>query len=838
MEDGFSLAEEVRQAAGLVEVPGYEIVGELGRGGMGVVYKARQLGLNRWVALKMVLAGAHADQKHLARFQTEAQAVAGLQHPNIVQIYDVGQHKGLPYFSLEFVPGGSLADKVHRQPQPPREAAHLVETLARAVAYAHERGIIHRDLKPANILLTANGIPKITDFGLAKRLEDDSGQTQSGMLLGTPSYMSPEQARGDVREVGKAADIHALGVILYELLTGRPAFQAASRMDTLMRVSTEEAMAPSRLEPDIPHDLETICLKCLQKDPNKRYGTAGLLAEDLRRFLSGDPILARPISGPERLWRWCKRNPKLALSAATIALLLLAVTGISTGAYFRISAEKAATEEQRRFAENQRALAQQAEKKATEQAKIAGEQRALALNTLYNVITRFEETLRDKQEMSGLRKELIELAMNGLNEVSKNVENAALVDRTMGVALQRMGEHYYQMGRTEEALKQFNLSLTLFKKLEEDEPQNDWLPFNEAISYDSLAAMTRELKGDAAIARDYLEKSLRLRQHVLTNPGSGGPPQPRRRMALLVSYDKLASLSDQTGDLKAANDFAVALLKQSQAILAANSDHLQAKQTLTNACAFLGKMSAYRGDVDTSAKYSQQCLDIWQATCQKEPTNATAKTKLAFVFEANGDREAERGRGKEALEWYQKAREIYQPLHQKELQNAELQWRLAFSFFRMATARRLSGDLAGADKDDRESLRLREVLAKTDPNNFQRIEELMLSRARCGNYQQAAKDANDLHRRGARDASLLISIARCYGACIHAVRQGLQAERIKPSEATSLCRMYADSALQSIEQAIALGYRDSFTLEHDLDLQPVQTEAGFKALVSRLKQIP
>ena len=230
-------------------VPGYEIQGELGRGGMGVVYKARQIDLQRPVALKMILAGAHASATQLERFRAEARAEARLQHPNIVQVYEIGAHDGLPYFSLEFVDGGSLGQKAARQPQPPREAAQLVEVLAQAVHYAHERGIIHRDLKPANVLLCADGTPKIADFGLAKFLDDESGATYTGMVIGTPSYMAPEQALGQNRDITRATDVYALGAILYELLTGRPPFLAATMLDTVEQVRTAEAVPPSRLSP-------------------------------------------------------------------------------------------------------------------------------------------------------------------------------------------------------------------------------------------------------------------------------------------------------------------------------------------------------------------------------------------------------------------------------------------------------------------------------------------------------------------------------------------------------------------------------------------------------------
>ena len=233
-------------------IAGFEILGELGRGGMGVVYKARQIELKRLVALKMILAGSHAGHAQLARFRAEAEAVARLQHPNIVQIYEIGEQDGLPYFALEYMDGGSL-DSLGGTPLPPRQAAQLLETLARAIHYAHERGIIHRDLKPGNVLLTADAIvPKITDFGLAKQVESDAGQTKSGAVMGTPSYMAPEQAEGRIKEIGPRTDVYALGAILYELLTGRPPFRGASAVDTLLEVTTQDPLPPSRLQPKVP----------------------------------------------------------------------------------------------------------------------------------------------------------------------------------------------------------------------------------------------------------------------------------------------------------------------------------------------------------------------------------------------------------------------------------------------------------------------------------------------------------------------------------------------------------------------------------------------------------
>jgi WD40 repeat protein/serine/threonine protein kinase len=357
-------------------VPGYDILTELGRGSVGVVYKARQVGLNRIVALKMILAGGHASRTTLARFRAEAEAVASLQHGNIVQIHEVGECDGLPYFSLEYCAGGSLADRLDGTPLAPEVAAKTVVKLARAMHYAHGCKVVHRDLKPGNVLLhpkDESGRPtereaanvtfdlesvilKVTDFGLAKRLDEES-QTKTGAILGTPSYMAPEQASGNIHDVGPSADIYALGAVLYELLTGRPPFRAATPLDTVVQVINNEPVAPRRLHSGVPADLETIALKCLQKDQRKRYETAADLADDLQRFLDGEPIVARPMGIAERTWRWCRRNPLVASLSALAATFLVAGAGVSL--YFAQQATERANQaelnEQRAKAERESA---------------------------------------------------------------------------------------------------------------------------------------------------------------------------------------------------------------------------------------------------------------------------------------------------------------------------------------------------------------------------------------------------------------------------------------------------------------------------------------------------
>jgi formylglycine-generating enzyme required for sulfatase activity len=325
------------------EIPGYEILGICGHGGMGVVYRARQLGANRLVALKMIRAFEHASPTERLRFQIETEAVARLQHPHIVPLYEVGEVRGQPFFSLEFCDGGTLTEQLKKQRPTPRESAQLIETLARAMHYAHLRGVVHRDLKPGNVLLAGpERVAKITDFGLAKRIDAEARDvSQSGAIMGTASYMAPEQAAGKVRDTGPAADVYALGALLYECLTERLPFSGPQH-EVLLSVLSDEPVPPSQLGAQVPADLETICLKCLNKEPARRYASAEELANDLRRYQAGEPIRARPVGAMERTWKWAKRRPALA---ALLGVMLLALVGLTTLSAVALDREQKARQE-------------------------------------------------------------------------------------------------------------------------------------------------------------------------------------------------------------------------------------------------------------------------------------------------------------------------------------------------------------------------------------------------------------------------------------------------------------------------------------------------------------
>ena len=461
---------------------GYEIIGELGRGGMGVVYLASKIALNRPCALKMILAGAHSSKSAAARFRIEAEAVARIHHPGIVQIYHVGEADGLPYLELEYLPGGSLEKTFDGTPYPAAEAARLVETMAHAIAEAHRQGIVHRDLKPANILMDANGQPKIADFGLAKIVDSEDLLTKTNSVIGSPSYMAPEQAAGNARSADTTVDVYAIGAILYELLTGRPPFRAATALETMEQVKLIDPVPPSQLQPGLSRELETICLKCLEKSPTRRYATAEALAEDLRRYLDGEPIQARRALLRERAWKWARQRPTAAATlmlGTTTAMLLL---GGSIYYNARLRHANVRLEE----ALNQ---AQIARAEAYDSAQAAITQRNLALKAFRELIFGVQDKLRASPATQALQGNLLSTAIEGLAELARNTEEAA-PDLNRAIAHQKLGEIYGRVGRDLEAAQQIEQSLKLAERIVNESPMDPEVLECLAVDYFQIGWLT------------------------------------------------------------------------------------------------------------------------------------------------------------------------------------------------------------------------------------------------------------------------------------------------------------------------------------------------------------
>ena len=477
-------AEPAAPSEPLRFVRGYQLLEVLGEGGMGIIWKARREGLDRFVALKRIRSTGQPSPEALARFHREAEAVSHLRHENIVQIYDVGEQDGEPYLALEYLEGGNLARKLSAGPLPPRQAAALVETLARAIHHAHQRGIIHRDLKPANILFDESSTAKISDFGLAKQLDEATAHTQTGAILGTPSYMAPEQAEGAHSAIGPAADVYSLGAILYEMLTGRPPFRGPTVLETLAQVRERDPVPPRQLQPGVPRDLETVCLECLQKEPRKRYPSAADLAEDLQRFREGRPVRARRAGFLERLGKWMRRRPALAALGAvsTLALASLFAGSLWYQAKLRLAVND--TEANRQRADRNYGHARQ------------------AINQMLDRLDKFKAP--GVPEVGILRSELSKDALSffqAIADTEADPDPATRLDFAKAYML------LSKESQPEEAVKILDHARRLLEELSAEEPANGDYRFELARCLDKLAVR--------AFVDGRVQKGGRLREQAL-----------------------------------------------------------------------------------------------------------------------------------------------------------------------------------------------------------------------------------------------------------------------------------------------------------------------------------
>jgi serine/threonine-protein kinase len=640
-------------------VAGYEILAELGRGGMGVVYKAWQKALKRTVALKMVLAGGY-NERGRARFQTEAEAVARLQHPNIVQIYEVGESDGLPFFCMEFVQGCNLTAQLAGTPQPAKDCARLVAILARAMHYAHEHGIIHRDLKPGNILLAQGGsepaagfgTPKITDFGLAKKLDDAAGPTRTGDVMGTPSYMAPEQAMGRLDHIGPATDVYALGAILYELLTARPPFKAETAMDTMFQVMYAEPVRPGQLRAKMPRDLETICLKCLEKETPRRYPTALALAEDLERFVKDEPIRARPVGLAGMALRWARRRPAAAALTGVSALAFVAALAGSLLYNFKqnewnneekrlnqqLALLAASEQENAAKAKTEQHKAEEARDHARKQQDIAEQQRLRAEHNFQKARQAVDEMLNEVGNtrlenvpyMDAVRRSLLARAVDFHNSFLEADSSDPAVRYQAGQAYVQLGNIYRKLGSKRpdrvEAEKAYGEAIKVLGKLQSQFPDRPEYALALADAYFHDAELLRELDrlSDAeATCRQALAIQERLARAY--------PKEPDYRHVQALSLNELGLILGNRGQAVPAEKAYKDALAIQEALARDFPDRLVYREFFAGSLNDLGKLYASLGRSEDAVQVYRQSREHFKELAEQHREVAGYSSKRAAV---------------------------------------------------------------------------------------------------------------------------------------------------------------------------------------------------------------
>jgi eukaryotic-like serine/threonine-protein kinase len=791
--------------------PGYDVLGVIGRGGMGIVYKAWDTKLARVVAIKTITDIEHAGPGQLSRFLDEARVPARLKHPNIVTVYEVGEHEGRPYFALEFVDGPDLKKRLAEKPMSVRDAAALLGTLASAVHAAHKAGIVHRDLKPGNILVTADGVPKVADFGLAKLLQSDSGRTHSGQVVGTPSYMAPEQAKGHSRDVGPTADVYALGAILYEALTGRPPFLGDTPLETLGLVATTEPVSPRQLRPDIPRDLETICLKCLQKESGRRYQDVLALGEDLRRFQAGEPILARPISDTERVWRWCKRNQRVAsLSAAIVLLVAIGLVGLGI-AYGVAEAQR---------------------KKADAAARAANAQNVDLVELAAELVRVLNGPWKDVPAIQKDRERLLEdgfvklrAALEAMTNLRRDVEWAPEDERhnwrSLAKAHQALARVNLTRNKFDDAMSHFRQMESIIERVVAADPSNRDMQVN-------LIRTRRELGkvsimhgiGDPKAAQANISKALEISRALI----KANPDLDVYKSELANSLGQFAGAELSLGRLAAARDFYREEIEVRESYSPELKSDLESRRELAGLYCQLAELHVRMGEREEAQGRCDQAFELRAQIAKEQPDFWPAQGDLGLSYNQLGIMQFPQGDdAKAARALHGKALDVFKKRADADPSDFDNKRMLAQTIYYEATCALASDDKGEADKGYRECLKICKELA-FEPSAKMPQADLMLALARCGEHVEAAKIAEKLVAASPTDSRLYVQAARGYALAANAVSSGNER------------RCYIDAAIKCLHGAKKNGWSDVASLETDTDLVLIRKEAGFVALIGEIRR--
>ncbi len=821
----------------------YEIQKELGRGGMGVVYKARQVSLNRAVALKMIKAGFLADEAEQRRFQNEAEAVALLDHAGIVPVYEVGEYDGHRYFSMKLVEGGNLAEHLASLKDNPRAAATLLAETAEAVHHAHMRGILHRDLKPANILIDAEGHPHVTDFGLAKRVEADIEFTQSGAILGTPAYMSPEQAAGRRGTITTATDIYGLGAILYAVLTGKAPFGGDSLAETMDAVRTRPPEPPAKLNAKVPRDLETICLKCLEKDPRRRYVSAHELANDLDNWLDSRPISARRVGTAERAWLWCKRRPALAgLSAALAAALIVGVIGVTwqwREAVFQRNAavaareisarEEAAARQAEGEARAARDAAQAARIQAEQNAQLAGMQATLALNTIQDFVSQVQTGL-NAPGLFDFKKSLLDTALKRMDGVAAVYEKSTSKEATVLAALMELAKIYRDLGQSEKGFKTLERCLEIARERVKIKQGSDPSRQNLANVYRELALRSEEFRRDMKAALRYNEESLAIWDDVYQKPKDDGFALRKTivRYFLAEAYTRVGVGRYRIGEVaRAREDFLKAYNLRGE-LVAEMKDDPQMKQDLSFSTMALAETSFRLGDRTRADEYYRRALDQREKMFEARPKDPRVRSQLADVNYMIGEFKLKIGDHAEARRRLQKSRDLRAGLAGGDEKNTIYRRNLAVSLYRLGNLADRENNPRAAAEAFEASRSISQGLVDLDEHNDKRLYELMPTLAHTGKVDAAAEIADRFGAGPNLDNELRLEIARCYAQCA----------RHTPPDQAEKSQTFLVKAVATLRKAIDDGFKDYVYVESEPDLDPLRSRDDFKGLLAKISPKP